>query len=233
MCSKKDEIERCFIDEASGAVTHINSKPSINPDSAITVPGITIINQLSYPMGRIHPRDYPKTDWKGIVLHYTAGWDKFSKDGTIPSSFKTLRKRGLSYHFIITKDGTVHQCVDVGDKAQHGGSYNGTHLGISYVNVGFQRDGIDNPEWPVPSAGAGTYNGKPRRWDPYPELQKKAGLLLMKHLVSIFPTITAEGILPHSAGDSGKSDTGPALDLEHLKKSIFASIGASSWTSWK
>ena len=92
-------------------------------------------------MGRIHPRNYPKTDWQGIVLHYTAG---HAGTPDLAGGMTTLRANGLSYHFIIDHQGVVHQGVDLGDLCQAHPGKNATHIGISYVNFGYARGGYGN-----------------------------------------------------------------------------------------
>lgn len=76
-----------------------------------------------------------------IVLHATAGE---SASGAI----SWLRKIGLSYHYVIAKDGTVFKCVPYGREAFHAGVSNGPtganvnrySIGISFAN---RNDGID------------------------------------------------------------------------------------------
>ncbi len=81
-----------------------------------------------------------------IVLHATAGR---GVDGAV----STLIQRGLSYHFIIAKDGAVTKCVPISAEAFHAGeskgpegaSVNRYSVGISFANL---NDGKD----PYPAA---------------------------------------------------------------------------------
>ena len=76
-----------------------------------------------------------------IVLHATAGR---GVDGAV----STLIQRGLSYHFIIAKDGTVTKCVPISAEAYHAGkssgpegaSVNGYSVGISFANLNDGKD---------------------------------------------------------------------------------------------
>jgi hypothetical protein len=72
---------------------------------------------------------------KGIVFHYTGGT-------TVDGAIDTLRKRGLSYNYLIDKDGTVHTVVPAGTSALHmrpsekNDLGNANAIGISYVGKG-------------------------------------------------------------------------------------------------
>lgn len=76
-----------------------------------------------------------------IVLHATGGE---SATGAIA----WLRKIGLSYHYVIGKDGKVYKCVPYGRVAFHAGQSRGPDgknvneysIGISFAN---RNDGID------------------------------------------------------------------------------------------
>ncbi len=206
------------IAESDGVETHRNSRPSTNPENSVSIPGVTVINQLAYPLGRIHPRSYPKTNWQGIVLHYTADHDQGPR--VRPQGMSTLRRRGLSYHFIITKNGEVNQATDLGDLCQAHPGRNGTHIGISFVNLGYERPGINSDGWPVPTGPHPNPSGK--SWEPYPRAQTNAAISVIRFLVNQFPSITAENIIRHEDVDTGKSDTGPALDLLEIRRLAFS-----------
>jgi len=76
-----------------------------------------------------------------IVLHATAG-------GSLSGALSTLRLKGLSYHYLIDKDGVVWKAVPYTRVAFHAGkslgpsgeNCNGYSIGISFVN---RNDGID------------------------------------------------------------------------------------------
>lgn len=82
-----------------------------------------------------------KTPATTVVLHATAGE---SASGAI----SWLRKIGLSYHYVIAKDGTVTKCVPTGRVAFHAGvsegpdgsNVNNYSIGVSMAN---RNDGAD------------------------------------------------------------------------------------------
>jgi hypothetical protein len=73
-----------------------------------------------------------------LVLHHTAL-------DSVGASFATLRRRGLSYHFIIDPDGRIIGGVPVGRVALHASGANRRSIGISMV-------GGAMPSW-TPSDG--------------------------------------------------------------------------------
>lgn len=85
------------------------------------------------------PRRRPCTT---VVLHATAG-------STASGAISTLRRRGLSYHYIIAKDGAIHKCAPMEGVALHAGlslgpdgkEVNGYSIGIAFVNW---NDGVDS-----------------------------------------------------------------------------------------
>lgn len=51
------------------------------------------------------------------------------------SCAKVLNKRGLSVHFLIDNDGTIHQCLDMKEVAWHAGSHNASVVGVEISNA--------------------------------------------------------------------------------------------------
>ena len=211
-----------YIDPATGLETHVRSRPYPEGTTVDEFP-FAVTSQLEYPLGR-SIRSTDRNSWQGVELHYTAGW-------SLNSALRTLRKRGLSYHFIIERNGTINQLVKLKDGAQHGGpGYNTTHIGISYVNVGYTREGggpdssaSTDDVW-YEDDGTTIHNGnRGHTWQPYPAAQKAAGIRLLKNIVSRWPNITADNIITHSIAEPGsKLDTGPALDLAALRTEVFS-----------
>lgn len=84
------------------------------------------------------PRKQPCTT---VVLHATAG-------STLGGAISTLRLKGLSYHYLIEKDGAVTKCCPSSRVAYHAGksigpsgkNVNDYSIGISFVN---RNDGVD------------------------------------------------------------------------------------------
>ena len=64
-----------------------------------------------------------------IILHHTAG-------GSMRGAVTTLAKRGLSYHAIVDKDGTIHEFVPANRMAFHAYKNNRGTVGISFVGGG-------------------------------------------------------------------------------------------------
>jgi hypothetical protein len=64
-----------------------------------------------------------------VVLHHTGG-------SSVEGAVSTLRQRGLSYHYIIDKDGTITELVNPEAKAFHAKHHNNGTIGISYVGGG-------------------------------------------------------------------------------------------------
>lgn len=100
-----------------------------------------------------------------IVLHATGGE---SASGAI----SWLRKIGLSYHYVIAKDGQITKCVGISRIAFHAGVSDGPagkyvnnySIGISMAN---RNDGVD----------------------PYPQAQVAACVDLCKELVAALPSL--------------------------------------------
>ena len=196
-----------------------SSRPS--PDTTLDEFPFTVVNQLEYPLGRII-RSSPR-DWLGIVMHYTAGW-------TADSALRTLAGRGLSYHFIIERNGAILQCVKLKDGAQHCRGYNSNHIGISFVNVGYQRDGINAQSsratvdpWYEDLDHTRIHGGnRGHTWQPYPPEQIASGVRLIKHLIGLYPNILREHLITHNIAEPGrKLDVGPALDLASFRDQVF------------
>jgi hypothetical protein len=69
-------------------------------------------------------RNEPEVDT--IVLHHTAL-------ATTGNSIRTLRLRGMSYHYIIDEDGVVIQAVPFIRTGRHAAGANKTSIGIAFV----------------------------------------------------------------------------------------------------
>ena len=71
-----------------------------------------------------------------IVLHYDAA-------GTSERCHRVLQKRGLSAHFLLDRDGTVYQTVDVEARAWHASEANSRSVGIEIANLGAYGDAAE------------------------------------------------------------------------------------------
>ncbi len=144
------------------------------------------------------PRTKPCTT---IVLHATAG-------GSLSGALSTLRIKGLSYHYIIEKDGTITKCCPSNRVAFHAGksegpqgdNVNGYSIGISFVN---RNDGTDM----------------------IPEAQEKAAQELVTELRESFPL---HWVTTHWAISPGRKTDPRPMGPGRLMK--FAQIcGLKAW----
>ena len=159
-----------------------------------------------------------------IVVHTTAGW---SKKGAI----RTLMRKHLSYHFIIDYDGTVENLLDPAEfVAYHAPPTNSYSIGISFVNVAYERDGVKEKAVGVNTAPWQTYEwvhprtgrtDKRRKWQPFTPQQISSYVTLVKRLVTQFK-INRENIKMHAeVSTSGKMDPGPAFPWNETLDQIY------------
>ena len=157
-----------------------------------------------------------------IVLHATAGRE--NPDSSIGNAEATLRERGLSYHYLIAKDGTVYEAVAPEFQASHAGSSYGPQeaaAGLSRAQFGNTRENrrLDrvykfrtgcsvNPT----SIGISFVNLNDGI-DPYPAVQIAAGIDLVRELRQRFTQL--KWVTTHYAvSPKRKSDPrGPGFDL--------------------
>lgn len=153
-----------------------------------------------------------------IVLHYTAG-------STLQSALTALQNAGLSYHYIIDKDGTIYQLVDEDKSAQHAGcyrngnrlnnckdGYNSRSIGISFVNLGWDTKGKN--------VQCTTIQGQ--CWETYTDQQMNAAAKLIVDIQKRQEEqkndleINETTIIYHSDVYKEKTDPGPAFDKQRL-----------------
>ena len=152
------------------------------------------------PLGLKHGGE--KADWEGIEVHYTV--TKNAKD-----AIEVLGTRGLSYHYIIDKDGTRTMLIDPDYVAYHGGNNNTKYIGISLVNFGngatdASKVGVSTDNW------IQVLPGRYGLWEPYTSAQISTMVALVAELQGKYPTI--EYINGHEDADARKSDPGPLFD---------------------
>lgn len=148
-------------------------------------------------------------EWTSIQIHYTVTYN--TKD-----AISVLAQRGLSYNYIIARDGTVTMTVDPSKAvARHAGrgDPDQTRIGISFVNLGYESKyagsgwgGRSSP----PIEQWESFPPHDLKWDPYTPAAIKAGKELVKRLRRQFPDIKT--IFGHEDTSSGKLDPGPAFD---------------------
>lgn len=101
-----------------------------------------------------------------VVLHASAG-------STLEGAISTLRNRGLSYHFLIDKDGTVWRGCPVLGQADHAGESEGPQgkyanrysIGVCFVNENDGRNPVapaqlDAARWLLPELKGQMYEYK-------------------------------------------------------------------------
>lgn len=208
---------------------------------------------ISIPSPNFRPGRKPDAPISGMVIHYTAAGsgkgsaDYFSKkevswkEGDVVKTAKV----SASAHLVIDRDGTIYQCVDLGDRAWHAGPatlWQGKPLKPGQ-NVNDWTIGIEIANWgqlnpPHPAGHTFTnYTGKPYKgpaayvhtgagtetyWEPYPEAQVIAVIKACKLLVSLYPAITRENVLGHQdVQPVNKIDPGPAWPMERFLDEVF------------
>ncbi len=78
-------------------------------------------------------RKRAREEIKRIILHHTA-------ESSFSQTYHGLKARGLSYHYVIDKDGTIYQLVPEAYMAWHAKGANFDSIGISLVNTGYAND---------------------------------------------------------------------------------------------
>ena len=152
-----------------------------------------------------------KSKIKRIIIHYTASWNS-------KSAIRTLMKKHLSYHYFIEKNGELLQLLDP-DKyvAYHAPPSNFESIGISFVNVGFERQGVKAKEDWV------EINGK--KWEPYTDEALKTYVSVMRTIVKKYDilreNIVAHSLWPPPPKENTKSDPGPAFPMKETLDAIY------------
>jgi len=158
-----------------------------------------------------------------IVIHYTVTHN-------VDEAYSALARRGLSYHYVIEKDGTIYQFIDEERAAQHAGckgkdpkkcptSYNQRSIGISLVSCGF-NDPKYNPGCEIPDCV--TIDGV--CWGTYTKEQDEAVAKLLADIAfrqyqkkKPF-SINDQTVIYHSDVDKGKVDPGPTFNKNSIIK---------------
>jgi N-acetyl-anhydromuramyl-L-alanine amidase AmpD len=169
---------------------HKNSRPS-SDQTLDELEGIVLVNDLDKPLGRSES----KLDPVGIILHSTVS-------ATGDSTIRTLGKRGLSYHFVVEKDGTIRQLAKIEKQAWHDPGSNSSMIGIALTNLSYD---IDHAEDPSTWIDGPKTDGSIAKWDPILAVQMTAMKSLIAALRKKYPGIVK--IRPHSGTAGGKSST--------------------------
>lgn len=164
-----------------------------------------------------------------IVIHDTSG-------ASGQSSIDSWKARGdgVCAHFVVDRDGTIHQCRAANLTAGHTGTDpwkdptdGRTYLGLNLQSVGIEFANADTDpaanRWAAKQPGYGTIqarhpNGGPiQTWEEYYPAQIEAGIKLINWLRGQFPSIRSmvghETISPNR-----RNDPGPAFPWNKVRK---------------
>ncbi len=176
-----------------------------------------------------------------VVIHYDAA-------GTSNRCFQILHDiRGLSSHFLIDRDGTIYQTLDIRERARHAGSANDRSVGIEIANVGAYetREGLlkataDAGLEPTNRMLSGVMQRKKLYQFPYTDAQYASLTALIQALRQALPGIkpefprdrrervernvlsakrlaTFQGVLGHHHITDHKVDPGPAFEWGRVR----------------
>ena len=162
---------------------------------------------------------------QGVTIHYTAGF-------TLEGAKAALLRKGLSYHYIVDKDGTVYMMVDPFKYgAAHAGGPNqrrvpgatentspnmGT-VGLSFINVGYARTNPDGSKI-LPKADWIESGGK--WWEPYTQAQVEAAARVTGHFLAENDLDASKMWSHKELNKGGKSDPGPAFPMETFRNRV-------------
>ena len=197
-----------FAAEAANNGPHRRSRPAADVTPEV-FSGVTVINRMDAVVGR-NDADLSPTS---IVMHYTAG---HSGDASIG----VLASRGLSYHFVIERNGAIKQLVRSNIRAIHDPATNVNTIGIAFANLGFQEEYAGRHESP-PIAdwiSGPRRDGADGKWEPYPLAQIAAGQKLVAALKIKYPAIA--DVVGHSDTSSSKDDPGPAFPISVFNNAV-------------
>ena len=144
-----------------------------------------------FEIDRLGVRPWPASP-TGITVHYTA-------DGDIDRVKRGMGKSKIGYHFLIDRDGSLHQTADLSKAVNHAGralwngvSPNRNHLAIAIISWGFLND--DGLSWNGTKVVGTMREGQ--LWDAASKAQEQALIRLLRGLMRDF-NISAANICGH------------------------------------
>jgi N-acetyl-anhydromuramyl-L-alanine amidase AmpD len=130
----------------------------------------------------------------GITVHYTA-------DGDLERVKREMDKSKVGYHFIIDREGKIHQTAALTKSVNHAGkamwngqSPNRTHLSLAILSWGLLND--DKKAWNGQLVPEGVKR-KGQYWDPATPQQERSLMNLLRALMADFE-IRAGNICGHA-----------------------------------
>lgn len=168
----------------------------------------------------------PWEEIRKIVLHWTGG------EGNAARVERTLRRRGLGYHYVIENTGRVVQIIQDEFAAYHCGRENGWSIGVALVGYGYRWPA--SRRWRTPRGPRDVYetcvHGRRVYLADFFQAQKEAAFRLVEDLVAehgierrvpvtdcvLDPTEARvfSGVLGHYHINARKLDPGPRLIRE-------------------
>jgi len=160
-----------------------------------------------------------------VVEHFTGG-------ATAKSSIEYMRKKGLSAHVVIDRDGTIYQCRPFNRQCSHAGrsrwvdpktgiKYTGANayaIGIEIANAG---DDIGALSWARKQPGFSSIKAKHRKggdkveWEDFPDAQMEA---VRELTVALVKRYNLDDVTGHDCiAPERKNDPGPAFPMEDIR----------------
>lgn len=169
-----------------------------------------------------------------FVIHYDVA-------GSAARCFKVLHdQRCLSCHFLLDRDGTIYQTLDLKERAWHAGKANDRSIGIEIANIGAypSRDELAAAQarvgLPVEPVLEGKVHDRQLFQHPFTDAQYRALIKLTAALGRVLPklrpvapqvtTLAPDhvGLVGHYHLTRAKVDPGPAFDWARLISGVEA-----------
>ncbi|HEV7253347.1 MAG TPA: N-acetylmuramoyl-L-alanine amidase [Mesorhizobium sp.] len=185
--------------------------------------------RVGHTNGRLNPT--PRI----LIVHFTYGASARSSAEWFQSP---KNKHRSSAHAIVERDGSVIQCVDFNEGANHAGksswngisSFNNKSFGLELANWGYLEGSggnwtsytnvaISNPFLDVHKNGNPNGSKSPIGWERYPAVQIDAAVEIARAVVDKYGVDT---ILGHDDISKGwKWDPGPAFNMSRFRTMVF------------
>lgn len=151
-----------------------------------------------------------------VVLHATAG-------STLDGAVTTLRERGLGYHYLIDKDGTIWKGCHVMSRTGHAGNSYGPNeaaAGLQRVQ-NLRHEFIEDCSVNYYSIGISFVNENDGQ-HPYTEAQEQAVRNLIRELRAALPSL--RWLTTHAIVSPGRKTDPRGFDVNSLGKDVGMNI---------